>query len=239
MIALMVLGAFVAFGGAALTSRRGSVPGMAVLGGMLRFFGATALAAIGAVVLGIVDVHPDDTRPGVEIVWLVSGEANPEPVGAGPDSLLRTANLKRVLDASRAATSGKARVSGLDVRPDSVALTIQNGSRTLTLRYGYDAQLDLARHQPASNGATEETIALDDIDPAGPERLAKASRRAGSKGLRDVQYVLLDDRRAATAVPACCSTCRPAATRRTSSATCTDAGSRGRDAAELSRSPSG
>ncbi len=119
------------------------------------------------------------------------GEANPEPVGAGPDSLLRTANLKRVLDAAREQTSGKARVSGMDVRPDSVALTIQNGARTLSLRYGYDAQLT-SRDISPSSGATEETVALDEIDPAGPERLAKASRRAGSKGLRDVQYVLLE-----------------------------------------------
>ena len=64
---------------------------MAVLGGMLRFFGATALAAIGAAVLGIVDVHPDDTRPGVEIVWLVSGSV----LLVSLPGLLRSDLLKR------------------------------------------------------------------------------------------------------------------------------------------------
>ena len=119
----------------------------------------------------------------------LQGEPNPEPVGAAPDSLLRAANLKRVLDA---ASKEGSRVTGLDVRPDRVSITFDAGGRTLELDYGYDAQLT-NRDVRAKTGAPEKAIALEAIDPAAIERMARSARRAvDSPGLAEIQYVLLD-----------------------------------------------
>jgi amino acid transporter len=59
MIVLMVLGTFVALIGAAIAGR------------LLRFIPVIMVAALAGVVLGIVDLHDDDTRPGNEIVVAV------------------------------------------------------------------------------------------------------------------------------------------------------------------------
>jgi len=119
----------------------------------------------------------------------LQGEANPEPVGASPDSMLRAANLKRVLDA---ASKEGAQVTGLDVRPDRVSVTFDANGRTLELDYGYDAQLT-RRDLRAKTGAPEKAIPISAVDPAAIERMARTARRAvGSPGLGEVQYVLLD-----------------------------------------------
>ncbi len=73
MISLMVLGTFVAIAGAMLASARRGGLAMGVVGGTLRFFGALIVSVIAGVVLGIVDVHADDTRPGLEVVAAVVG----------------------------------------------------------------------------------------------------------------------------------------------------------------------
>ena len=118
----------------------------------------------------------------------LQGEPNPEPVGAAPDSMLRAANLQRVLDA--AAKEGT-RITGLDVRPDRVGITFDDNGRTLELDYGYDAQLT-SRDMRAKSG-DEKAIAIDAIDPAAIERMARSARRlVDSPGLGEVQYVLLD-----------------------------------------------
>ena len=118
----------------------------------------------------------------------LQGEPNPEPVGASADSLLRAANLSRVLAA--AAKEGS-RVTSLDVRPDRVSLALDANGRTLSLDYGYDAQLT-SRDVRARN-PTDKAIALSAVDPAAIERMARTARRAvDSPGLADVQYVLLD-----------------------------------------------
>jgi hypothetical protein len=118
----------------------------------------------------------------------LQGEPNPEPVGAAPDSLLRAENLQRVLAA--AAKEGT-QVTGLDVRPDRVSVTFDANGRTLELDYGYDAQLT-SRDVRAKSG-DEKAVAIDAIDPAAIERMARSARRAvDSPGLADVQYVLLD-----------------------------------------------
>jgi hypothetical protein len=71
MIVLMVLGTFVAIVGAGIASSRRDSPGLGMVGGTIRFFAALIFAAIAAVVFGIVDLHADDTRPGVEVVVAV------------------------------------------------------------------------------------------------------------------------------------------------------------------------
>jgi hypothetical protein len=60
MIALMVLGTFVAIAGAALASS------------LVRFILPIIIAVCAGAVLGLVDVHAADTRPGVEIIAVVA-----------------------------------------------------------------------------------------------------------------------------------------------------------------------
>jgi hypothetical protein len=63
MIALMVLGTFVAIVGLGIAA--GGPRGVA------RFITALVIGVIAGVVLGIVDLHDDDTRPGIEILVAV------------------------------------------------------------------------------------------------------------------------------------------------------------------------
>jgi uncharacterized membrane protein (UPF0136 family) len=72
MILLMVLGTFAAFAGSSVFASRERGLGLAVVGGMVGFFAATVVCALAGVVFGIVEVHPDDTRPGLEIVAVVA-----------------------------------------------------------------------------------------------------------------------------------------------------------------------
>ena len=73
IIALMILGVFVAFGGGTLfSSRIRGRGGMAFLGGAMIFLFALFASGIAAAVFGIVDLHDDDTRPGKEIVIAVA-----------------------------------------------------------------------------------------------------------------------------------------------------------------------
>jgi hypothetical protein len=118
------------------------------------------------------------------------GEPDPEPVGAAPDSLLRAGNLARVLAAARKEISGAARVTALDIRPDRVTLELDANGRTLSLAYGFDAQLT-SRDLRARTGDAR-AVSLDELDPGAVERMARSARRvAGARGLADVQYVLL------------------------------------------------
>jgi hypothetical protein len=82
MIALMVLGTFVGLIGM----------GIAAAGarGIARFITALAVAVVAGVVFGIVDLHADDTRPGLEIVaavvaplllFTLPGVGRPSPAG--------------------------------------------------------------------------------------------------------------------------------------------------------------
>jgi len=99
LIALMVLGVFVAFAGGTLFASRVSGRGpMAFVGGAAMLVFALFTAGIAAAVIGIVDLHDDDTRPGYEIVLVVLAAvllpaipsllrrraAPPTPLGATP-----------------------------------------------------------------------------------------------------------------------------------------------------------
>ncbi len=71
MILLMILGTFAALIGAGIASVRSSRGGVAVLGGVGRFIAALIVAVLAGGVLAFVDLHADDTRPGLEIVAAV------------------------------------------------------------------------------------------------------------------------------------------------------------------------
>jgi hypothetical protein len=121
----------------------------------------------------------------------ISGEPNPEPIGGLPDSLLRTANLERVIAAARK-EAPDARVASVDVRPSRVAFELDMGARELVLNYGYDAQLT-SRSLRAKTGGDSAGVRWRDVDPEAPERMMRTARRlVDVKGLQDVEYVLLN-----------------------------------------------
>jgi hypothetical protein len=119
------------------------------------------------------------------------GEPNPVPVGASPDSLLREANLAKVVAAARKEAPADARVLGVDIRPDRVGFELGTGGRALSLDYGYDAQLT-SRDLHAKTGADSGSVRWSDIDAAAPERMARAAARLLDEQLDGVQYVLLN-----------------------------------------------
>ena len=67
----------------------------------------------------------------------LSGEENPEPAGAEPDSLLRAKNLQHVLDA--VAKEGT-RVLDLTVWPERASVKVEKDGRAVSLNFGYDAE---------------------------------------------------------------------------------------------------
>jgi hypothetical protein len=121
----------------------------------------------------------------------LSGEENPVGIGASPDSLLRAENLAKVIAAARKEAPADARVIDFDIRPGRAGFALETGGRSLTLDYGYDAQLT-SRDLAAKSGADSGSIEWDQIDPEAIERMARAARKALRQKLADVQYVLLD-----------------------------------------------
>ena len=81
MIGLMVGGAFLGVFGSGIYANRGHLEGgvtgpgigMGIAIGQLRFWAASIPAAAGAALIGIVDLHEDQFKPGMEIVWLGAG----------------------------------------------------------------------------------------------------------------------------------------------------------------------
>ncbi|MBE2320485.1 hypothetical protein DVA67_031270 [Solirubrobacter sp. CPCC 204708] len=114
----------------------------------------------------------------------LSGEENPEPGGAEPDSLMRAENLHKVLDA--AAKEGDA-LYDLTVWPERASVAMKSGGRVVALQFGFDGELT-GRDISAPNGAQTKTIRLSRVDPRAIERMAK-SRYA--KGLKNAMYAIL------------------------------------------------
>jgi hypothetical protein len=115
----------------------------------------------------------------------LSGEENPEPGGAQPDSLMRAKNLQKVLDA--AAKEGN-RLLDLTLWPERASVAVKKGGRAVTLNFGFDAEL-MGRDVSARNGAQTESIALSRVDPRAVERMAKSKYVKG--GLKNAMYAIL------------------------------------------------
>jgi hypothetical protein len=115
----------------------------------------------------------------------ISGEPNPEPQGAGEDSMFRAENLQKVLESARA--EGAESLHDLSIWPERVSVQFKKGGRQVSLQYGYGAQLT-SRDVSALSGAPVKAVGLNSIQPDAIERMAKHPR---VKGLKNVMYVLL------------------------------------------------
>ncbi|MDA0168943.1 hypothetical protein OJ998_07590 [Solirubrobacter taibaiensis] len=114
----------------------------------------------------------------------LSGEENPEPGGAEPDSLMRAKNFQKVLDAI-----GKEgnRVLDITLWPERASVVVEKDGRAVNLQFGFDAELT-NRDVAALNGAQTESIPLKSIDPKALERMAKSKY---VKGLKNAMYAIL------------------------------------------------
>lgn len=118
-------------------------------------------------------------------------EPNPVGVGAAPDSLLRSANLAKVVAAAREEAPADARVLGFDIRPARISFLLDTGERALMLDYGYDAQLT-SRTLRARMAADTPSLGWEDIDTEAPERMARTAGKLLDYKLADVQYVVVN-----------------------------------------------
>jgi hypothetical protein len=114
----------------------------------------------------------------------LSGEENPEPLGAEPDSLMRAKNLQKVLDAAEQEGD---RLFDLTVWPERASVAMEQGGRVVSLQYGYDGELT-GRDVSAANGAQTQTIPLSRIDAKAIERMARSKY---AKGLKNAMYAIL------------------------------------------------
>ena len=110
-------------------------------------------------------------------------EPNPSPVGAGPDSLLRSQNLAKVLAAARKLAPAGARITNLDVRPERVGFELDTGSRELSLDFGYDAVLT-SRDLRAKSGPDSGAVSFEAIDPGRAGAYGAVRRAAAARGAR-------------------------------------------------------
>lgn len=111
----------------------------------------------------------------------LSGEENPEPIGAEPDSLMRAKNLQKVLDA--AAKEGD-RVVDLTVWPERASVVVEAKGREVSLDYGFDAELT---HRDVRSGSGRPSVAISRIDAKAIERMAKSKH---VKGLKNAMYAI-------------------------------------------------
>jgi hypothetical protein len=111
----------------------------------------------------------------------LSGEENPEPIGAEPDSMLRARNLRKVLAA--AAKEGD-RVVDLSVWPERVSIVVEAKGREVSLDYGFDAELT---NRDVRSGSGRESTAIARVDPKAIERMAKSKH---VKGLENTMYAI-------------------------------------------------
>ena len=111
----------------------------------------------------------------------LSGEENPYPIGAEPDSMLRAKNLKKVLTA---ATKEGDRVIDLTVWPERASVVVDANGRDVSLDYGFDAELT---SRDVRSGSGRDSIAISRVDPKAIERMAKSKY---VKGLKNAMYAI-------------------------------------------------
>ena len=136
MIALMVLGTFVAIAGAALASS------------LVRFILPIIVAVLGGVVLGFLDLHATDTRPGLEIIAVV----------AAPMVLFTVPFV------------GKRRERGFLVQPQGHAATVTFGGPCLDRLFVTSARIGLSEkelaEQPLAGGLFEVATDAEGVPAA-------------------------------------------------------------------------
>ncbi|MEV4422195.1 hypothetical protein AB0L40_19800, partial [Patulibacter sp. NPDC049589] len=137
-------------------------------------------------------IRSDDGAPAPE-----PGEPGParKPTGITGTSMVRSANVRRALQAVEPLVAEKSVVTGIDVRPGSVAVTTRRGyqERRWTVNAAFGVEASAPTETTQLNG-----IPFSAVNPMGPERaLRRIESRAKNRATSRVDYVLLNPRVAA------------------------------------------
>ena len=107
------------------------------------------------------------------------------PVGLDPESYLRPGNFREALARLR----GEGRVQSVRVAPDRITARLVNSQRRVV--WNFRAGQDPQRVVGAPYYDFETTIALSQIDPNAPARLARAAAKRAHAGVNDVDYLYI------------------------------------------------
>ncbi len=142
--------------------------------------------AAGLTALGLTVVAGACGGPSSQVAKDVS---RPGGRGDGGDSLFRGANLGKALARVRGRVGPAAPVTSFKLEAGAITLVAQKGSAPESVVV--TKHLDLT-HVPAPPTADQPPIALSQLDPAAPERIATAIGRRTGAGLKDIDYFAVD-----------------------------------------------
>jgi hypothetical protein len=145
------------------------------------------IVAVGVVVAGgLVRVGGsiDDAIDRVQPLQVNPEEAQP-PVGLDRESYLRPENFRTALARLR----GEGRVQSVRVAPDRITARLVNSKRRVV--WNFRAGQDPQRVVGATYYDFDTTIALSQIDPNAPARLARAAAKRAHTSVNDVDYLYI------------------------------------------------
>jgi hypothetical protein len=115
--------------------------------------------------------------------------SRPRARGDAKDSLFRTSNLAGALERVRRHAGSASTVTSLRLEAGALTLVVQRRSAPESVVV--TKQLDLTA-VPAPPAADQPPVALSQIQPDAPERIAAAVRAQAGAGLRDIDFFALD-----------------------------------------------
>jgi hypothetical protein len=139
-----------------------------------------AIASVLVRVGGSIDDAIDPAQP-----FQVDPESAPPPVGLDRESYLRPENLRTALARLR----GEGRVQSVRVAPDRITARLVNTKRRVV--WNFRAGQEPRRVVGAPYYDFDTTIALSQIDPNAPARLARAAAKRAHRSVDDVDFLFI------------------------------------------------
>jgi hypothetical protein len=137
-----------------------------------------AIASVLVRVGGSINEAIDPAQP-----FAVDPESAPPPVGLDRESYLRPENLRTALARLR----GEGRVQSVRVTPDRIDARLVNTKRRVV--WSFRAGQEPRRVVGAPYYDFDTTIALSQIDPNAPARLARSAAKRAHRSVNDVDYL--------------------------------------------------
>jgi hypothetical protein len=139
---------------------------------------AVAITSVSVRVGGSINDALDPAQP-----LAIDPEETEPPVGLERESYLRPENLRSALARLR----GEGRVQSVRVAPDRITARLVNSKRRVV--WNFRAGQDPQRVVGATYNDFDTTIALSQIDPNAPARLARAAAKRAHSSVDDIDYL--------------------------------------------------